>query len=45
MQLPENLRGKVVRIGKHLKTGELQLGPESGELQWYRVIAHKEEPH
>ncbi|MES2995407.1 MAG: hypothetical protein V4733_01195 [Verrucomicrobiota bacterium] len=37
MQLPENLRGKVVSFGKVLKTGELQLGHGGDEFGWYQV--------
>lgn len=37
MRLPKNLRGKVVSIGKVLKTGELQLGHEGDGFGWYQV--------
>ena len=43
MQLPGNLRGKVVRIGKVLKTGEFQLGHEGDGFEWYRVADLEEE--
>lgn len=37
MQLPEDLRGKVVTIGKVLKTGEFQLGNDGDGFDWYQV--------
>ena len=43
MQLPENLRGKVLSIGKVLNTGELQLGHEGDGFSWYRVTDIGEE--
>ena len=39
MQLPKDLREKVVSIGKVLKTGELQLGHEGDGFGWFRVAA------
>ena len=43
MQLPENLQGKVVTVGKVLKTGELQLGHEGDGFGWYQVADLDEE--
>ena len=43
MQLPENLQGKVVTVGKVLKTGELQLGHEGDGFGWYQVADLGEE--
>lgn len=43
MQLPEDLRGRVVNVGKVLKTGELQLGHAGDEFDWYKVADDGEE--
>ncbi len=35
LKLPEDLQGKVVSIGKVLKTGEFHLGHEGDDFGWY----------
>lgn len=37
MRLPEALRGKVVNISKVLKSGEMLMGHEGEEFEWYEV--------
>ncbi|MCG8599526.1 MAG: hypothetical protein MI807_05245 [Verrucomicrobiales bacterium] len=37
MQLPENLRGKVISIQRVLDTGEILMGHEGDEFAWYEV--------
>lgn len=43
MSIPENLREKVVRIGRILKTGEFQLGHEGDKFEWYKVAELKQD--
>jgi hypothetical protein len=43
IQLPEKLRGKVVSMGKVLKTGELQFGHAGDEPAWYQVTSLDED--
>jgi hypothetical protein len=45
MQLPEKLQGKVVSVGKVLKSGELQLGHQGDEPVWCQVAALEGEGH
>lgn len=45
MQLPEKLHGKVVSVGKVLKSGELQLGHQGDDPVWCQIAALEGEGH